>query len=170
MRPRTLTFLVLFLAPLAAGCGPRLRAPQEFTPKTVRQIKYDDRCELQGYFDGAPPSLRRQSEVLISADERKGTVFGRVTFLLEAPAHQRAFARLLSAHYQRLPELDPARPMVAIVPFLRRGKANEHLPIDAEVEVEFGDDSFTLPYSPCLSAFFFGRDYYRMRRDNLTAR
>ncbi len=159
--------VTLPLLSLLQGCGPQLRLEEEFTPKRVREIKFGDRCQLQPYFDNGPPPLRRQSELVVSSDHRRGKVFGNITFVLESPEHRDTFLRLVNQLYDRMPAMDQPGPVVAIVPFLRRKKAQEHLPIHAEIRVEMGEDNFTLPYSPCMSAFFYGREYYEMRRQTI---
>ena len=163
-RPVIIIPLLLCLAASAPSCGPVLRASESFTPERVREIKYNDRCQLQPYFDTKPPKLARHSELIVSEDLRQGLVHGQVTFQLVDPIQRQAFIQLLDRQYQRLPQLNPDAPVVATVPFLRRKGRNEHLPINAEVQVEAGERHFWLPYSPCVSAFFYGRGYYGMRR------
>ena len=128
---------------------------------------YDDECQLQGYFDNKPPPLHPRANQSISANG-PDTV-GEATFELKQQGAKKRFLRLIALFYKRLPKGLSARTLSVTVRYhLRRERYR--LPIGAQTRVDLGaakglgPDSFTLPYHPCLGAFFFGQRYYHTRR------
>jgi len=157
-----LVFTALLTLP---ACGPGLQRSDDFTPKKVREIKFSDQCQLQRYFNGQPPPLRPVAESSIGKNPRDGQA-GKLTFQLGNARQSRMFVTLLRRHYKQLPAwIERVKGQRVTVGFFRRGH-NHHMPIGAEIVLEHqhDDDKTTLPYHPCLGAFFFGQDYYGMRR------
>jgi hypothetical protein len=154
---------LLLLAVVAYGCGPALREPVEFTPTLVRQIQFDDRCELQSYFDSQPPPLRAQSESYVGA-VRSGKKSGTVSYQLSGEQAEK-FVELLGRLYQRLPEHMRPKELTVTIRFYRKATdRRRQIPIGAITEIGVDRKTTSLPYHPCLNAFFFGREYYKMRR------
>lgn len=157
-----LIFAVLLALP---ACGPSLQQSDDFTPKKVREIKFSDQCQLQRYFDGQPPPLRPVGENSFGKNPRNGQA-GKLTFQLRDPKQMQMFVTLIRRHYKRLPAwLAQVKDQRVTVGFYRKGDSH-HMPIGAEIVLEHqnDDDETTLPYHPCLGAFFFGQGYYGMRR------
>jgi len=150
----------------AAGCGPALRSFEIFTPDRVRDVQFNDQCKLQGYFDGNPAEPQEESESSVTGG--RGRAFGRVIYLLEPGSVQSTFRRIVDSYYKDLPPLASSRPLRVTVNFTTscqtRTTAFRQIPIGSRTELEWEGGTTSLPYHPCLSAFFFGRPYYEARR------
>ena len=143
------------------GCGPTLVKSEEYTPRRVREIKFSDSCQLQPYFDANPEQLFKKSEVAMGAENNNKTA-GKITFAIKPGPQADTFFRLVDASYTRVPQVNREAAAEATVPFLNR-RGQVQMPIGSEIQVQSGEREFTLPYSPCMGAFFFGRNYYAVR-------
>ena len=151
---------------LTSGCGPALVQAEEFTPNRIREIKFADTCKLQPYFNDNPVKLFKRSEVSVGADGANKKA-GKMTFEIKPGPQSDTFFRLVDATYKRVPPVNRTVTMAATVAFLHpRGQLQS--PTGPTVVVESGEQEFELPYSPCMGAFFFGREYYVMRAKLLT--
>lgn len=156
--------VIIALLLLGAACGPTLRNSEDYTRKLVKEIRFTDQCKLQRYFDRQPPPLQQVSESGFGPEQGDEQI-GKLTYQLKQGKQFKAFFKLLQRFYKRLPEqLDPAKPPRISVSYYRKGNSR-HMPIGAQIVVEHDDDSETaMPYHPCVAAYFFGRDYYTMRK------
>ena len=160
--------VVLVAAVAVAGCGPSLKRQETYSVRKVRQITFADRCGLQEHFDANPPPLKRSSELAIGNERKTDRSMGKVTFRVDNWAHRETFFRLLDQIYRDVPPFNRDKPVRVTVPFYQRGHYT-HVPLGAEFTVRTSAGQFTLPYAPCMAFFFFGRDYYRARREVLTS-
>ena len=141
---------------LCLGCGPQLRQTEKFTPDRVRQMTFDDECELQTFHDSRKAGLKAVGFFSVNDG-------GHAEFKL-AEADASAFTRLAKRLYRRLPKLPAGQEASMKVPF-QESHGHRGIPIGGKVSVKWGDEEFELPYHPCISAFFYGAEQYRMRRE-----
>jgi hypothetical protein len=160
-----MSFLIAGSFVVTTGCGPTLIEKMNFTPKLVRDIRFDDSCDLQPYFNSNPPALHPVTELIISSNKKKGAMLGKATYLIKPGMQSKMFFILLENFYQRLPDMDRLKPVRMTVKFASSEKSGgrRHVPIGAAFEMENEDHESTLPYHPCLAAFVYGRYYYAMR-------
>ena len=82
------------------GCGPSLMQREVFTAQRVKEIKFNDICELQGYFDSRPEPLEPLSEFV--KGEHKGIQFGTVEFGLSPKSQSHhTFLGIVHKFYKR---------------------------------------------------------------------
>jgi hypothetical protein len=154
--------VALFSAGSALGCGPTLQSHEDFTPERVREIMFDDVCQLQRYFDALPPKYQQRSDFSVGAEGHRTS--GTVVYRLTPGPQTDAFAGLVERLYRRVPPLPRDRPLDVTVQY-QQSKKLRTLPIGAETIVALPPDAeVELPYHPCVGAYFFGHEHYAARR------
>lgn len=143
------------------GCGPALKQGDEFTRERVRGIMFDDGCQLQTYFDEGAPTYHQETDVNVSAQGHRRA--GIATYRLENRRQVRAFNDLTQRLYKRVPPLPEGKTVRVTIHYQVTGKRRT-MPINAETTIALGKQQTTLPYHPCLGAYFFGQQHYEIRR------
>lgn len=145
------------------GCGPVLRQSQTFTPQVAKGMVFDDQCQLQNYFDQSPPAYLETSSSLVEGSDPKQGKIGKLTVNLDEKKHIPTFIDLTQRLYKGVPPLDAANAIQATLEFSDKNNLRS-IPIGAATEIQSGSLEFSLPYHPCLSAYFFGHTQYAMRK------
>lgn len=157
---------LLALATVAAGvwlggCGPALKQGDEFTRERVREIMFDDVCQLQTYFDEGAPAYHQETDVNVSAPGHRRA--GIATYRLDGSRQIRAFNELVQHLYKRVPKLPEDKTVRVTVHYQVSGDRRT-MPITAKSTIAVDKEETTLPYHPCLGAYFFGQYHYEIRR------
>ncbi|MBW2732173.1 MAG: hypothetical protein JRH20_07245 [Deltaproteobacteria bacterium] len=162
-----IVLLALLVCVSSAGCGPSLKRDEVFKPKRVREVMFNDECQLQSYFDAAPTPPKLLTQQNVSTDPRFAV--GEATFELTNPKNLKVFWTILRLLYTKIPPLPATAKKIAVD--LRYHLVGERtaLPIGAKTKVEVQMNAnadhleLDLPYHPCVGAFFYGREHYRIR-------
>jgi hypothetical protein len=145
------------------ACGPSLRRSEEFTVSRAKEMLFNDECRLQEHFD-RHAALQPVEARAVSGSESE---IGQLSFVISRGSGFETFSRLLRTYYSGVPPLRPEDRITATVSYSQKGdgdKAQRHMPIGAETSLEVNGRVLTLPYHPCLGAFFLGADHYALRR------
>lgn len=153
--------LILTLALSAIACGPSLRRGEEFKPQRVREVMFNDECRLQSHFDAQHPAPKLLTQQNVSTDPRFAA--GEATFVISHPANVKAFWGLMAHLYKRIPPLPAKAKKIEVHTRYHLIGGRSAMPINAETRVEAGELELELPYHPCVGAFFYRREYYRIR-------
>lgn len=145
---------------VCTACGPQLKQHESFSPDRVRQIQFDDSCELAGYMARRRPLRPKQSFSLGIGD---GSARGKARYKIDKSSDIEEFWRIVRRYYQDVPSVSRSGEIVATVRYARE-QQQIAMPIGASIEVAVGEAQFELPYHPCLGAFFLGDETYRIRR------
>ena len=144
--------LGLALALTATGCGPTLKDSHEWNQRAVRAAFFHDVCKLQSYFETAhQPKPTTDTSVNSNGD---------AIFKLRS-VETVALSRLVERFYKRAPALRGE--VVAYVQYHLKGR-HRTVPVGASTDLVVNGTSVSLPYHPCVGAFFFGEQRYRARR------
>lgn len=155
--------LILLVSPLGAcATGPKLKTEETFDPARVRAIVYDDICELQGYFDDGPAPLKISNETRVEG-RKDGRLIGTMTVEVRDRSQLADLVAMLGRLYARLPDLSEATTLQVRIPYYA-DDGRRAIPIGAEPVLLLADKEVTLPYHPCIGAFFFGAEAYAARR------
>jgi len=166
---RTRPVGLLFVGALitSAACGIAVR--RDLSTVRPGQVGYDDMCGLQDYFDAleiktSPPPR------LVSGMDVEGTHSGRKVqggterFAFENDFLLRHLRRVLDENWRRLPEAVASAPKIEVeVKWSERAGA-KRVVTEEDAELIIGDQTFSLPYHPCLSELLYGEPLYRQRR------
>jgi hypothetical protein len=165
---RPLFFLVSLSAVGALACGILVQRDLSTIPPGT--IGFDDMCGLQDYFDSLEAGVSRPPVVVSSLDLEGGdgvkTVRGgKAKIAFEGDFLLKNVKRVLAENWRRLPEELAAAQKVEIeVRWVERASI-KRVTTDQESELSIGNDSWALPYHPCLSEFLFGEPLYKQRRE-----
>jgi hypothetical protein len=161
-----------------ASCGPASRRDLSRVPQ--RQISFDDRCGLQGYFDQRNASRAQpfrtleetQATSVMSLPDESGevqtrqVVTGEGLYLLTDRPARRRLQQLLSEEFTNVPDLGLSRPEARVqvrAQWWVSGSIRRLLP-DQPLEVTGPVGTLTLPFNPCVGELLFGAEVYAMRR------
>ncbi|HEY4186072.1 MAG TPA: hypothetical protein VGP07_13440 [Polyangia bacterium] len=153
---------------LGVGCGIAVRRDLSAIPPG--QVGFDDMCGLQGYFDAleiktVPPPR------IVSALDLEGTKDGKVIqggqerYAFENDFQLTQLRRVLNENWRRLPEpIANAKSIEIEVHWSVKADA-KRVVTDQPAELTVGNESWDLPYHPCLSELLYGGPLYRQRRE-----
>lgn len=154
---------------LLVGCG--IRVLRDFTGTKVQDIIYDDRCDLQEYFDTMASRKVARPVVLRSTDigkfDRDRASGGKTTFGIQTDFQRAHFRRLLTQNWRNLPaEVLTANALEVQVRWAEKAGTRRVVTTESAVIAANGRE-FELPYHICLSEFLFGESLYAVRREML---
>lgn len=168
MTRKTLITATLLTAGLAiAGCGSQiqLKKSQEFTAQKVRLYSWEDRCNLQSWFDTKPPP----NDVVIEAGaagfgpDGKRLEVGTTTHRIFHKRQRRMFHHLLKRYYRVLPDVARKASFTVTVEYYRYcGKAR--FVRGSEIRIDAGGRTALLEYHPCVGEYLLNGDLYATRR------
>jgi hypothetical protein len=164
--------VVLVLLAGLAGVACSIGIRRDLSAVPPGQVGFDDMCGLQDYFDkleikaAAPPRV-------VSAIDLEGTNGGkpvhggRERFAFEGEFQLTNLRRVLEQNWKRLPEpIAKATTIEVEVKWSEKAGAKRVL-TDDSTELAVGQETWDLPYHPCLSELLYGEALYRQRRDTL---
>lgn len=162
-------FLLVTLSAVGAlACGILVQRDLSTIPPGT--IGFDDMCGLQDYFDSLEAQVSKPPAVVSSLDLEGGdgvkTVRGgKAKIAFEGDFLLKNVKRVLKENWRRLPEeLDAAQKVEIEVRWVEKASI-KRVTTDQESELFIGNDSWTLPYHPCLSEFLYGEPLYKQRRE-----
>ena len=133
------------------------------------QVGFDDMCGLQEYFDAleiktSPPPRVVSALDLEGRQGGKPVTGGAERFAFENDFQLKHLRRILSENWRRLPDSVATAPKIEIeVKWSERAGA-KRVVTEEDAELIIGDQTFGLPYHPCLSELLYGEALYRQRR------
>jgi hypothetical protein len=153
---------------LGVGCGIAVRRDLSAIPPG--QVGFDDMCGLQEYFDALEIKTVPPPRVVSALDlegESGGKVVhgGKERYAFENDFELKHLRRVLNENWRRLP--DPIENATAIEIEVRWSEkaGTKRVVTDQPSELAVGNQSWPLPYQPCLSELLYGAPLYRQRRE-----
>jgi hypothetical protein len=153
---------------LGVGCGIAVRRDLSAIPPG--QVGFDDMCGLQEYFDAleiktVPPPRVVSALDLEGASGGKVVHGGKERYAFENDFELKHLRRVLNENWRRLP--DPIQNATAIEIEVRWSEkaGTKRVVTDQPSELAVGNQSWPLPYQPCLSELLYGAPLYRQRRE-----
>lgn len=148
------------------ACG--IAVSRQWGPATLSEVIYDDRCELQEYFDRMALGAVRAPEVIgtqeMEKTEGKRASGGRTRYRFSTDGQLATLRAVLAHNWRRIPEsLADASQVDVKVRWSERAE-NRFVVMTEAAELIIDQDSYALPYHHCLSALLFGQSLYRSRR------
>lgn len=126
-------------------------------------------CGLQGYFDALEINTSPPPRV-VSALDLEGQNGGRAVrggterFAFETPFQLQSLKRVLSENWKRLPDPIANASEIEIEVHWSEKAGTKRVLTDQAAELAVGQESWDLPYQPCLSELLYGQALYRQRR------
>jgi hypothetical protein len=163
-------FLMVGAGLILAGVGCGIAVQRDLSAIPPGQVGFDDMCGLQEYFDAleikstAPPRI-------VSALDMEGQSGTKVTHGgLERLAFDSDFLlkhlrRVLNENWRRLPEPIASATDIEIEVRWSEKAGAKRVVTDQPSELIVGNQSWSLPYQPCLSELLYGAPLYRQRRE-----
>ncbi|MFH2005891.1 MAG: hypothetical protein ABI333_04800 [bacterium] len=154
------------------ACSPaiQLREPTTFTVKKVRDVSWNDRCNLQPFFDQKPSPNTLVSEVSRSAfigssrEER-----GQVTYQVAHPLQQAMLWKILRRYYRDAPST-ASRIGVQIEVGYYRYCGKTRMLVGSPIVIRTPTTEHRLAYHPCVGEYLLNGDLYRFRSKHLLPR
>ena len=144
---------------LGVGCGIAVRRDLSAIPPG--QVGFDDMCGLQEYFDALEIKTVPPPRVVSALDlegESGGKVVhgGKERYAFENDFQLKHLRRVLNENWRRLP--DPIENATAIEIEVRWSEkaGTKRVVTDQPSELAVGNQSWPLPYHPCLSELLYG--------------
>jgi hypothetical protein len=156
------TFVVL-----GVGCG--IAVQRDLSTIPPGQVGFDDMCGLQGYFDAleintSPPPRLVTALDLEGENAGKAVRGGKERFAFETPFQVKSVKRVLSENWRRLPDQIANATEIEIEVRWSEKAGTKRVLTDQDAELSVGNQSWDLPYHPCLSELLYGDALYRQRR------
>ncbi|HVZ87577.1 MAG TPA: hypothetical protein VHG72_11450, partial [Polyangia bacterium] len=167
MSSKRLLFVGAGLVMLAVGCG--IAVQRDLSTIPPGQVGFDDMCGLQGYFDALEINTSPPPRV-VSALDLEGQNGGRAVrggterFAFETPFQLQSLKRVLSENWKRLPDPIANASEIEIEVHWSEKAGTKRVLTDQAAELAVGQESWDLPYQPCLSELLYGQALYRQRR------
>lgn len=161
-------FLVAVVSLAGAACGIAIKRDLSAIPPG--QIGFDDMCGLQDYFDGLEAKVAKEPMIVSSLDLEGGDGLktvrgGKARLQFQGNFLLKHAKRVLNENWRKLPEeLGPADKFDIEAVWVERAGV-KRVVTDREAELYIGNDSFSLPYHPCLSELLYGAPLYKQRRE-----
>jgi len=149
------------------GCGNQIQLlrSQEFTAQQVRLYSWEDRCNLQSWFDSKPPAndvVIEAGTVGIGPDGKRREV-GTTTHRVLHKRQRRMVRDLLARYYRVVPAVARGARFTVTVGYYRYcGKAR--MVRGSEIRIDAGGRTALLEYHPCLGEYLLNGDLYATRR------
>jgi hypothetical protein len=168
IRPaRVVQITVVLLALCGIGCG--IVVARRFGQASMNEIIYDDKCDLQEYFDRIemgiihPPAQVQSSE--LERTQGKRASGGISSYAFTSDGQLAALRKMLAANWRRIPEEVKTAERIEVEVRWSERAENRFVVMDQDAELRIGRQGFALPYHHCLSALLFGEALYHMRRE-----
>lgn len=162
-------WLVSGAALLAAGVGCGIAIRRDLSTVPPGQVGFDDMCGLQEYFDAlqiktSPPPRVVSALDLEGENNGKPVRGGKEKYAFENAFQLKTVRRVLHDNWKGLPEkLDSADRIEIEVKWSEKA-GSKRVVTDGPAELTIGNETFDLPYHPCLSELLYGEPLYRQRR------
>jgi hypothetical protein len=160
---------LLFVGAIIASAACSIAIRRDLSTVAPGQVGYDDMCGLQEYFDALeiktspPPRLASANDLEVMRGGRK-VQGGTERFAFENDFLLGHLRRVLDDNWRRLPEgVATARKIEVEVKWSERA-GNKRVVTEEDAELIIGNETFSLPYHPCLSELLYGEPLYRQRR------
>lgn len=156
------------LVVLAVGCG--IAVQRDLSTIPPGQVGFDDMCGLQGYFDALeintspPPRIVSALDLEGQASSGKAVRGGTERFAFETPFQLKNVKRVLNENWRRLPDKVANADEIEIEVRWSEKAGTKRVVTDQDAELSVGQESWDLPYQPCLSELLYGQALYRQRR------
>jgi hypothetical protein len=165
-RARPVGFLLVG-AIVGSACGIAIR--RDLSTVRPGQVGYDDMCGLQEYFDAleirTSPPPRLVSGMDVEGTRRgKKVQGGTERFAFENDFLLRHLRRVLDENWRRLPDAVATAPKIEVEVKWSERAGTKRVVTEEDAELIIGDQTFGLPYHPCLSELLYGEPLYRQRR------
>jgi hypothetical protein len=164
--------VVLVLLAGLAGVACSIGVGRDLSAVPPGQVGFDDLCGLQEYFDKLEMKAAQPPRV-VSAVDLEGASGGKA---VRGGSERFAFAgdfqltnlrRVLEQNWKRLPEaIAKASAIEVEVKWSEKAGAKRVL-TNESAEIAAGQETWELPYHPCLSELLYGEPLYRQRRTTL---
>jgi len=167
--PRKDLFLLVGTGLLLVGIGCGIAVQRDLSATPPGQVGFDDMCGLQEYFDAleintSPPP--RMVSALDLSGQSGGKVVrgGQERFAFDNDFVLRHLRRVLNENWRRLPDPIAGATEIDIDVRWSEKAGAKRVVTDRPSELIVGDQSWDLPYHPCLSELLYGEPLYRQRR------
>jgi hypothetical protein len=153
---------------LGVGCG--IAVQRDLSAIPPGQVGFDDMCGLQEYFDAleiktSPPPRLVSALDLEGENHGKPVHGGKESYAFENDFQLKHLRRVLNDNWRRLPEqIENATAIEIAVQWSEKAGA-KRVVTDQPAELTVGNQSWPLPYQPCLSELLYGEPLYRQRRE-----
>jgi hypothetical protein len=153
---------------LGVGCG--IAVQRDLSAIPPGQVGFDDMCGLQEYFDAleiktSPPPRLVSALDLEGENHGKPVHGGKERYAFENDFQLKHLRRVLNENWRRLPEqIENATAIEIDVQWSEKAGA-KRVVTDQPSELSVGNQSWPLPYHPCLSELLYGEPLYRQRRE-----
>ncbi len=149
-----------------AACAPdvALKAPHHFTDEAVKLALWNDRCDLQSFFDSKPAYNMVVQDQGWTERLVNGHLMDRgiITVRVSDRRQLRMFRSLLKRYYRTTPLIRNAKSYDVTVRYVRYC-TTPRMATGSRVWVRVGDQEVSLAYHPCMGNFLLNRDLYRTR-------
>jgi hypothetical protein len=167
---RTRLFLLVASGLLLIGVGCGIAVQRDLSAIPPGQVGFDDMCGLQEYFDAleiktSPPPR------IVSALDLEGMSGGKLLrggkerFAFEDDFQLKHLRRVLTENWRRLPDQLAGATEIELEVRWSEKAGTKRVVTDEESEISVGNQSWPLPYQPCLSELLYGAPLYRQRRE-----
>jgi hypothetical protein len=159
----------LFVGALTASAACSIAVRRDLSTVPPGQVGYDDMCGLQEYFDALeiktspPPRLVSGNGVETMRGGRK-VEGGTERFAFETDFLLRHLRRVLEENWRRLPEAAATAGQIEVEVKWSERAGNKRVVTEEDAALIIGNETFSLPYHPCLSELLYGEPLYRQRR------
>lgn len=154
----------------ACGSTVGLQKPTRFTVNNVRDVSWNDRCNLQAFFDQAPPKNELVSERSYSVPHGRSTQErGTVTIGVRHPVQQAALRRILRRYYKKVPK-SVFVPGFHIEVGYYRYCGRLRMLVGSSIVIRTPTSEHHLAYHPCVGELLLNRDLYAFRARHLLQR
>jgi hypothetical protein len=164
--------VVLVLLAGLAGVACSIGVSRDLSAVPPGQVGFDDLCGLQEYFDklemkASPPPRVVSSIDLEGNSGGKQVRGGRERFAFEGEFQLTNLRRVLEQNWKRLPEPIAKASLIEVEVKWSEKAGTKRVLTSESAELAVGQETWELPYHPCLSELLYGEALYRQRRTTL---
>jgi hypothetical protein len=162
-------FLLVGTGLLVVGIGCGIAVQRDLSAIPPGQVGFDDMCDLQGYFDAleiksTPPPRIVSALDMEGQSGNKVVRGGEERFAFESDFLLKHLRRVLNENWRQLPEPIAGATEIDIDVHWAEKAGTKRVVTDRPSELIIGNQSWGLPYHPCLSELLYGAPLYRQRR------
>jgi hypothetical protein len=167
--PRKSLFLLVGAGLLLVGIGCGIAVQRDLSAIPPGQVGFDDMCGLQEYFDAleiksTPPPRIVSALDMEGESGSKVKRGGQERFAFENDFLLKHLRRVLNENWRRLPDPIATATNIEIEVRWSEKAGTKRVVTDQPSDLIVGNQSWSLPYQPCLSELLYGAPLYRQRR------
>jgi hypothetical protein len=153
---------------IGVGCG--IAVQRDLSAIPPGQVGFDDMCGLQEYFDALEIKTSAPPRVVSALDlegESGGKPLrgGKERIAFEDDFQLKHLRRVLNENWRRLPEQLAGATEIELEVRWSEKAGTKRVVTDQPSEISVGNQTWPLPYQPCLSELLYGAPLYRQRRE-----